>query len=140
QALTEYRDLQNAVSTAGSRRAGPLQRLDSHQRRFVRPAVRQDVHRAIGHPVLVLELLLERLQSLAKRLPREKPLGLLTPIWTDDDGHVLLGLVVVARFQAERHLTALIEPHHEGLLGCLGPAAGAWFQPDLLPRSTSFKF
>jgi hypothetical protein len=58
----------------------------SHQRWFVRPSIRQDMHRAIGYRLLVLELLLERHEPLAKRVSRGKPLGLLATIGADDNG------------------------------------------------------
>ena len=50
------------------------------------------MHRAIRNPMLVLELLLERHQPLTKRLSGKKPLALLQPIGTDDNGHILGGL------------------------------------------------
>src|SRR5262245_17066950 len=97
------------------------------------------MRRAVGNPLLVLELLLERHEPLTKRLSREKPLRLPAAIGTGDDGHILRGLVVVARFHAERRLTAFIKPHHEGLLTSSATREG-WLRPAPLLRSTPFKF
>src|SRR5207342_161750 len=57
-------------------------------------------------------LLLKRHEPLAKRLSREEPLSLQAAIGADHNGHIFGGLVVVARFHAERHLITFVKPHH----------------------------
>jgi hypothetical protein len=84
----------------------------SHQRRFVGPAVRQNVRGTLGRLMLVLELLLEGHQPLAKRFPRPKSLNLFAPVRVYDSGHILSGVVVKARFEAERRAVASVKPNH----------------------------
>ena len=73
--------------------------------------------------MFVLELLLERHQPLAKCFPRPKSLDLLAPVRVNDSGHILSGLIVKARFEAERGAVAFVKPNHKV---CYPPAIVMW--------------
>jgi hypothetical protein len=91
---------------------GPEKRF-SHHRRLVWPAIGQDVGRALLSPSVGGERLLQPHEPLSKCLQLAEPLQVLPAVRMMEHGHIFGGLVVVARFKAERYLVALVEPDHK---------------------------